>query len=188
MSSVKLIGVAGLPGSGKSTFFARPDFAKFFRCDNIGTNWRTNEEKVCQQLKNGKSAIVSDIEFCNAQKRDKFEMRMGRQVEWVFFENAPWKCALNCLFRYYVKKQNRPLHTEIRKIKRLSQVYHPPSDKLAVKTKDVGTPKWKCAISCLHRFYCLDDGVEGAEFYGSLRPDLRLIKEQNPGSFIDLDR
>jgi hypothetical protein len=106
-NSGKLIGVAGLPGSGKSTFFARPDFAEFFQRDDIGTNWRHNERRVCEELKNGKSAIVSDIEFCNEQKRNDFEKKMERKVEWVFFENAPWRCALNCLFRYYVQYNSR---------------------------------------------------------------------------------
>jgi len=182
MNNIRLIGVVGLPGSGKSTFFNGMEYAGFIKKDDIGDSgkhgkdWQGNEEEIHSGIKNGPSAIASDIEFCNPYMRNAFEEHIGWRVEWVYFENAPWKCALNCLYRYY-SGQNRPLHTEIRKIKRLSLIHQPSQLILPVINQEIATSSWECAVSCLHRFYCLDDGDEAHEVYGSLKPDLERIKK-----------
>src|SRR5262249_25491430 len=46
----------------------------------------------------------------------------------VFFENNPWQCAKNSLYRHFFEKRDRPLLEEIRMIRRLSRVYAPHGD------------------------------------------------------------
>lgn len=179
----KIIGLVGLPGSGKSTYFSRAEFAQFLQKDDIGAaekhngkGWQANENDIRAAIKSGQSAIFSDIELCYSGKRNECEARLGTQIEWIYFENEPWKCALNCLYRFYFKNSERPLHTEIRKIKRLSSVYQILTPILTVENTEVKSDAWKCAVSCLHRFYYIDDGVEENENYGSLKPDIAKIK------------
>jgi hypothetical protein len=49
--------------------------------------------------------------FCDPLQRITWENRIGKEVEWVGFENESWKCALNCLYGFLYEKQDRPICT-----------------------------------------------------------------------------
>ena len=121
---MRLIGVIGLPGCGKTSFFLEKEFEGFLKIDDIGIDWTSNEAKISAAIQNNQSVLVSDIEFCDAHKRAEFENHIGRQFEWICFENAPMKCAVNSLHRYY-SGAARPHVEELEKIVRLSKIYQP---------------------------------------------------------------
>jgi hypothetical protein len=113
---MRLIGIVGMPGSGKTEmFFKSEKYAEFERFDDVLANQERNEQRICELIETDKSVLVSDIEFCDAEWREIFQRNIGKEIEWIFFENAPWKCAVNCLFRYF-NGHDRPLQEEIRKI------------------------------------------------------------------------
>src|SRR5580692_4540681 len=112
----------GMSGSGKSTLINR-EFGGFERFDDIGLISPEREKSLWKSLADGKPTVVSDIEFCDAAQRATWEERMGSKVEWICFENEPWKCALNCLYRFLYQNRGRPIEEEIVKIIRLTKTY-----------------------------------------------------------------
>ena len=113
-----------MPGSGKTELFKSPEFASFEKFDDVLANRERNEQRIRELIQADKSVLVSDIEFCDAEWREIFQRNIGREIEWIYFENAPWKCAINCLFRFY-NGHDRPLQEEITKINRLTRKYKP---------------------------------------------------------------
>jgi hypothetical protein len=67
-----------------------------------------------------------------AERRKTFENEIGTEVQWVFFENNPYQCAKNVLYRHFIEKQERHYGEEIRKIEELSKRYLPIGDVRAV--------------------------------------------------------
>jgi len=66
---MKLIGIVGMPGSGKSELFKAAEFASFDKFDNVLANWEKNEQRIRELIQDRKSVLVSDIEFCNLEFR-----------------------------------------------------------------------------------------------------------------------
>jgi DNA modification methylase len=95
-----------------------------------------NKASIQAAIASKKDVVITDIEFCRHEEREKIENQIGTSIHWVYLKNAPWQCAKNCLFRYILEKKNRPLQEEIDKIKRLSEDYTPPDDALPVVVAD----------------------------------------------------
>lgn len=129
---MKLVGIVGMPGSGKSELFKSVEFVDFEKFDDVLANKEANEQRIREFIKSGNSVLVSDIEFCDAEWREIFERNVGRKFDWIFFENAPWKCAVNCLHRFY-SGHERPFQEEVTKILRLTRKYKPLGDARPVK-------------------------------------------------------
>ncbi len=146
-----IVGVVGLPGSGKTTLikqYAERGFAVF---DDIGRNgnWTPHPEAIRAAAAAG-DVIVSDILFCcdsseeaaeffrqtklgirGFQGRLDFMQRVGLPIEWIFFENDPTQCEKNCRVRYQ-GQPSRNVAFEIWLIQILSGLYHPPAGSLPV--------------------------------------------------------
>jgi hypothetical protein len=126
--TMKVIGVAGMPGSGKSRIMRQFETAGFHRFDDINVDWNSNIPRCKALMTEGKDVIVSDIMFCKSEWRAKLEQELGCAVHWIFFENNPYRCALNVLHRFFVEKQERNWALEMKYIGDLTQGYAPFGD------------------------------------------------------------
>jgi hypothetical protein len=138
---MKLVGIIGMPGCGKTELFNSAEFDGFTKFDDALANREINERNIRSLIQGNGSILVSDIEFCNDSVRDEFQKRIGAQCDWICFENAPWKCAVNCIQRF-TKHQNREILVELIKIDRLSQTYQPFGDIREVKQMSL-KPFWQ---------------------------------------------
>ena len=105
-----LVLIAGLPGSGKSYWMqTNTPAAHFFVVDDFmahafGEIGRFTYSRwyfpLVFALRAGRDAAISDIAFCDVERRKEAETVMTDAVEnlafrWVFFEHAPDACRLN---------------------------------------------------------------------------------------------
>lgn len=124
-----LVAVAGMPASGKSSLLKEYEERGFQRIDDLNINWHGNIALAKSQLAiPGARIVVSDIEFCGREMRDRLEREVGSPVDWICFANDPHQCAKNVLHRYFVERKDRPWVEEIRKIATLSKLYEPPGE------------------------------------------------------------
>ena len=139
----QVLGIAGLPGSGKSRLMDDLSSRGYSRYDDINRNWGGNLPKARSEVRQGKRVAISDIMFCEEKWRKLLEQELGIAIQWIFFENNPWQCAKNCLFRFAYSKPTRPLQDEIQKIRELHRVYNPVGQTQAVPHADSQIPdKW----------------------------------------------
>lgn len=133
-----LTAIAGLPGSGKSTLIRKlarkvrglvaPDLMRGVDDDPpIRRSPRITDSPVYPQLisdlREGKDCIVADIVFCDTLWRVELEQVVRADapdvtIDWMFFENAPSKCARNATNRGRLS-----LPRELRMIEYLSRKY-----------------------------------------------------------------
>ena len=137
-----IVGIAGMSGSGKSTIIEDYGRRGFVILDDLGRNpnWKANAEQVKALAAAGRDIVVSDLLFCceTAEEareindtfpgRTAFEAWVGQKLDWIYFANDPWSCALNCLWRRMYEKPERSLDFEIGLIERITRFYRPPSD------------------------------------------------------------
>ena len=121
--------IVGLPGSGKSGLMH--GMKGFIILDDMGDDrtwgsgaWQKNIELVYHCLEKGYDVVVSDVGFCEDEKRKWFRAQFPT-VQWEFFENDPEPCVENVTRRYPLEPRTHSLEAEIDTIKRLSQVYNP---------------------------------------------------------------
>jgi len=125
---MSVIGIAGLPGSGKSRLMDRLQSGGYSRYNDINRDWCGNLSKIQAEVKQGKRVAISDIMFCYESWRRRLERELGMPVQWIFLENNWWQCARNCLYRFLFEKPYRPLMREIIKLLLLSARYAPYGD------------------------------------------------------------
>jgi GTPase SAR1 family protein len=125
-----IIVIVGLPGSGKSRLIELYVSNGYEKFDDFYKEPDGNQKKIKELIgkDKNKNIVVSDIEFCQTDLRHKFEADIGAQIQWVSFENDPYQCAKNVLYRYFVEKKPRPWGVEMEKIERLSKTYLPSGD------------------------------------------------------------
>lgn len=123
-----VIAIAGLPGSGKTVLIKDLVQHGYSSFDDINTDWCGRLPRARTEARTGRDLVVSDIMFCDESWRKRLETELGIAVQWIFFENNPWQCAKNSLFRFMFEKPDRPLQNEIRKIQELSRIYKPHGD------------------------------------------------------------
>jgi hypothetical protein len=133
--------IAGLPGSGKTLRIKQLMARGYMARDDMNINWAASISQVKEWLREGKSVVVSDIEFVKREWRDRLNRELADvEVGWEFFENDPHKCIRNVVFRVFAEGQHRPLREEVGKIRDYTKVYCPPTDALPVILAD-STPE-----------------------------------------------
>ena len=135
-----IIGIAGLPGSGKSRLMDELRNNGYEVFDDINISWNTNIQCVKSLIQEHKPVAISDIMFCEREWREKLENELVSTVEWTFFENDFWQCAKNCLYRFMFEGQVRPLQDEILNIFHLAQQYESGTNPKPVAVADETIP------------------------------------------------
>jgi hypothetical protein len=120
-----VLGVAGLPGSGKSRLMRKFSLIGYDCYDDVNTDWETNLTQARKKAKQGIRVAASDILFCDILWRKSFENEIGGDVEWIFMANKPWRCIKNCFVRFVFEDCSRPLRNEVKNIRSLSAIYTP---------------------------------------------------------------
>jgi hypothetical protein len=99
--SAEIILIAGLPGSGKTTYMeARQqegwsifdDFKANAYNDSSAFRHSRNYEALLMALRQGEKCLVADIDFCKTNSRHEAEAALRTQIpdlmlSWLFFEN-----------------------------------------------------------------------------------------------------
>lgn len=106
---VKIVCIAGLPGSGKTIYIGN-HLENFKRFDDIGVDCLKNGriQDVVKEIESGNSVVISDIQFCTPEFRQDFNLffeKRGEQIDWVCFKNEPWKCSVNSLARMLERRK-----------------------------------------------------------------------------------
>lgn len=122
---MKVVGIAGMPGSGKSRLMQHYEADGYHRFDDINSDWPKNIKDACSRLARSERLIISDILFCRQDFRERLAAELGTEVHWVFFENNPFQCALNVLHRRFVEGHDRPWGREMQLIHELCTQYSP---------------------------------------------------------------
>jgi len=138
----RIVGIVGLPGSGKSflmqEYFFDP-YSKFIAIDDMGNDlrWKAKDGELFStawgktialarmSLAMGCDVVLADVELCQSGRRELIQSAIPAfTIEWRFFANDPEQCIAN------VRKRNRPngrADDEVRKIKELAKQYSLPS-------------------------------------------------------------
>jgi predicted kinase len=127
--------VAGLPGSGKSTYLRELELVGWLKFDDFKANAIGNSstfqnarrfEELVECLRDGRRCVVSDIDFCKTDSREEAERILRARVPnlelaWCFFANDEEACETNA------KRRNRTsLPRDLAKLKEYSEVYNIP--------------------------------------------------------------
>jgi hypothetical protein len=125
---VEVVVIVGLPGSGKTDLIKEFE-AQGYQCfDDMNKNWQRSTLRMLRLISQQRAVACSDIMFCTRLYRQRLERTLRVPIRWIFFENNPWQCAKNSLYRHFFEKRDRPLLEEIKMIRRLSRVYAPHGD------------------------------------------------------------
>jgi hypothetical protein len=134
---VAVIAIAALPGSGKSRMIQSMERDGFKSRDDMNRDWKASMQEIRQWLQGGERIVISDIEFCRRNLRERLQGELaGVGVDWVFFENAPYKCMRNVLYRFFIEGVNRPWQQELNNIQEFSSIFEPVGDVRSVVLAD----------------------------------------------------
>lgn len=132
----EIIGLVGLPGSGKSTLIAKYKEKGFACFDGIRANdgWHPNIVEASRLYLCGKDMLIADIDFCRQHRRTELQAAMPAPVRWIYFENNPLQCAANCIYRaMHDRSDTRTVWDCIASVRELRKCYRPPMDALKVE-------------------------------------------------------
>jgi len=132
--------IAGLPGSGK-TRWMKKNFptADFLMIDDFMAHALHDIGRFTYSLwyfplvfalRSGRNAVISDIAFCEDERRKEAERVMSDSVKdlvyrWHFFEHAAAICRQNIERR--AREEGNTQEDAFRELNRLSPLYHIPS-------------------------------------------------------------
>ena len=134
----EVILMAGLPGSGKTSYLSRMGNQGWTTFDDfkIGTRdlkFRTSPrfQTLIDSLRNGKRCLIADIDFCDARSRVEAEHDLRAEIpdlkfRWIFFENNPAACKANIRSRIDRPEQTR--EWELRYVDEKSPAFTIPPD------------------------------------------------------------
>ena len=123
-----VVGIAGLPGCGKSRLIEEYQAKGFATFDDINANkkggWIQSIILARSLIASGKDVAISDIMFCEDGWRDRLQTDLNVPIHWICFENNPPICANNCRHRASLNP-HQILAMELAMIERLAPGYHP---------------------------------------------------------------
>lgn len=143
----RLLLIAGLPGSGKSTYgnklkstIGATDYVDDYHRNAVNNNPAIDHGRAYHELvaglRRGETWIASDIVWCQPAKRRALEAEFRRLVPDVVMEwHFPAVDEATCRDRVR-KRQGRDVEAELRKIDELSPEYHVPPGSRIVQTSD----------------------------------------------------
>ena len=143
--------LAGLPGSGKSTYLRQrraglpPNccFDNFHECsldDSSAFKMARCYAALRELLRIGKDCLIADIEYCRTERRldavseigtISRELGIAIRIGHAYFQNDPDACRHNIVHRYvhsYWSGLSRDYIGELRNVDELSAVYQCPSE------------------------------------------------------------
>jgi predicted kinase len=125
--TAEIILLAGLPGSGKTTYLETLRQAGWLTFDDFKANafndssvfWHSRSyQALLNALQTGQNCVVADIDFCKASSRNQAELALRTRVQdlalsWQFFENDLEACQANIRRRASrsIEDNLRALHT-----------------------------------------------------------------------------
>ena len=137
----KLILIAGLPGSGKSRWMeCNTPLADFFVADDFMAHAFGDVGKFTYSrwyfplvfaLRAGRNAVISDIAFCDVERRREAEKVMLDAIDklvyrWVFFTNEPELCRKNIERR--AREEGRSLEKPLEALEQWKRRYSIPAN------------------------------------------------------------
>jgi hypothetical protein len=142
----QVILIAGLPGSGKTTYLCQMLQDHWFVFDDYkreafgdSSEFRNSRKfrALVNALRDEVRCVVADIHFCHTESRQEAEDVLreeipGVSIAWLFFENNPAACEAN------IRLRGRDcLQKELELLQELSPVYSIPQDAVpfAIPTK-----------------------------------------------------
>lgn len=127
--------VAGLPGSGKSTYLRELEESGWLFFDDFKHMAFKNSRQfrhsphfatLLGHLREGSRCVVTDIDFCRTESRaDAMEVLRaeipGLEIRWLYFSRSVEDCAEN------IRRRSRPaLRHELRELSKYSACYQIP--------------------------------------------------------------
>lgn len=133
--STEIILIAGLPGSGKTTYMEAQhqegwsifDDFKANAYDDSSVFWHSrNYEALLTALCEGQKCVVADIDFCKASSRREAEAALRTRIpdlaiSWRFFENDFHACQANIM-----RRASRSIEDNLRALHEYRAVYQIP--------------------------------------------------------------
>ena len=123
-----VLGIAGLPGSGKTSLIATELGHGRHILDDINNDWTGGIAIARDVLATRRPLVISDIIFCDAVWRQRITQELNQAVAWTYFANDPVQCVRNCTLRIRDADSSRSIAYEIRMIEILSKIYRPAGE------------------------------------------------------------
>lgn len=131
----QIILIAGLPGSGKTTYLETLRQEGWLVFDDFKANayndssvfWHSrNYEALLMALREGQKCVVVDIDFCKTNSRHEADTSLREQIpdltlNWVFFENDFQACQVNVR-----RRASRSIEDNLRALDEYHALYQIP--------------------------------------------------------------
>jgi RNase adaptor protein for sRNA GlmZ degradation len=131
----EIILIAGLPGSGKTTYLKALQQEGWLVFDDFKANayndssvfWHSqNYEALLMVLREGQKCVVVDIDFCKTESRHEADTALREQIpdlklNWLFFENDFEACQANVR-----RRASRSIEDNLRAVNEYHALYRIP--------------------------------------------------------------